>query len=196
MNRNAISFFASALLIAMAIGSTSFADVKLPAVLNSHMVLQRGLPVQIWGWADAGEEISVTLGESVAKTTTDKSGQWATTLPAMDADGKTYSMTVKGKNTILLEDILIGDVWIGSGQSNMEWQLKSTQGGQEAIANATHANIRLLHVPKTQAKTPASDVAAKWKKMHTRDHSRFLGRVVLLWSEAKPRNQRSDRVDQ
>ncbi len=150
-------------LCVASIAIDSFADVKLPAVLDSQMVLQRERPIHIWGWADAGEEVSVTLGDNVAKTTANDSGKWNIDLPAMSADGKTHSMTVQGKNTIRLDDILIGDVWIGSGQSNMEWPLKATDGAEKAIAAATHANIRLLHVPKTQAEAPASDVVAKWK---------------------------------
>lgn len=153
-----------ALFLLMALVATnSLADVRLPAVLNSQMVLQREMPVQVWGWADADEEVTVTLGKNSAKATADKKGNWKVELPAMIADGKTYSMTVKGKNTIVLEDILIGDVWVGSGQSNMEWQLKSTNGAKDAIAAATHPHIRLLHVPKIQSKLPATDVAAKWK---------------------------------
>ena len=152
--------FLSVVLIAR----PSIADVKLPAVLGSHMVLQREKPVRVWGWADAGEEVTVTLGANEATATADGNGIWNATLPAMKADGKTYSMSVKGKNTILLEDILIGDVWLGSGQSNMEWELKNTNGAEETIAAATRDHIRLFHVPKTQAETPASDVVAKWKR--------------------------------
>jgi sialate O-acetylesterase len=90
-------------------------------------------------------------------------GKWQVELSAMPADGKTHTLTVQGKNTITLEDILIGDVWVGSGQSNMEWQLKNTIGAKEAIAAANHPNIRLLHVPKVQTPEPAVDVDAKWK---------------------------------
>lgn len=150
-------------LFLVSAATNSLADVRLPAVLDSHMVLQREMPVQVWGWADADEEVTVTLGENSMKAAADEKGNWKVKLPAMKADGKTYSMTVKGKNTIVLEDILIGDVWVGSGQSNMEWQLKNTNASKEAIAAATHPQIRLLHVPKTQSKVPATDVVAKWK---------------------------------
>ncbi|MDA1049558.1 MAG: sialate O-acetylesterase [Planctomycetota bacterium] len=138
------------------------ADVKLPAVLDSHMVLQREMPLPVWGWADAGEKVTVTLGEQSAKATADEKGNWRVTLPAMKADGKAHTLTVQGKNEISLEDILIGDVWVGSGQSNMEWQLTNTNDAKEAIAAANHPNIRLLHVPKVQMPEPATDVEAKW----------------------------------
>jgi len=151
------------LLLAVSIGTVTRADVRLPAVLDSHMVLQRGMPVKIWGWADAGEQVAVMLDGNEARATADEGGNWSVELPEMKADGKTHSMTVKGNNTLVLEDILIGDVWIGSGQSNMEWPLTSTKGGKQAIAAASHANIRLLHVPKKKSSTPESDIDAKWK---------------------------------
>lgn len=151
----------------------TFADVKLPAVIDSHMVLQRDLPIQVWGWADPGEEVMVSLGQHKAKATANDGGKWQVQLPAIKAAGKTYTMTVKGKNTITLNDILIGDVWVGSGQSNMEFQLKNSTGGKQAIEEATHANIRLFHVPKVQAKTPAENVAAKWKTCTPKNVSNF-----------------------
>lgn len=140
------------------------ADVKLPSVLNSHMVLQRDVPIPVWGWADAGEKVTVSLGGASATAIADANGAWKVSLPAMKADGKAYAMTVAGKNTLTLEDILIGEVWVGSGQSNMEWQLRSTMGAADAIAEAKHPEIRLFHVKKVQKKTPADDVevTAHW----------------------------------
>lgn len=139
------------------------ADVKLPTVLDSHMVLQRDAPVMIWGWADAGEKVAVTLGDATAEATADDAGKWQVKLPAMKADGKAHAITVVGNNTIELEDILVGDVWIGSGQSNMEWQLLGTDGATEAIAAADHPNVRLFHVPKVSKPEPQGNVVADWK---------------------------------
>jgi sialate O-acetylesterase len=140
------------------------ADVKLPSVLNSHMVLQRDMPIPVWGWADAGEKVTVSIGDEKATATADAQGRWNVSLPAMKADGKTYSLTVSGNNTLTLEDILVGEVWVGSGQSNMEWQLRNTIGATEAIAAASHPNIRLFHVKKVQKPEPADDVevTAHW----------------------------------
>ena len=140
------------------------ADVKLPSVLNSHMVLQRDMPIPVWGWADAGENVTVSIGDASASATADADGKWKVSLPAMKADGNTHAMTVAGKNTVTLDDILIGEVWVGSGQSNMEWSLANTHGAAEAIAAAKHANIRLFHVKKVQKPEPADDVevTAQW----------------------------------
>lgn len=139
------------------------ADVKLPAVIDSHMVIQRGMPVQIWGWADVGESVTVTLGSDSANAKADKDGRWSVKLPAMDSVENSHSMKIAGKNTIELEDILVGEVWVGSGQSNMEWRLSSTATGKADIAAADHPKIRLLHVPRVQTAEPAKDVKAEWR---------------------------------
>lgn len=155
--------FGVLLLIAVIDIAPAFCDVKLPTVLDSHMVLQRGVPLPVWGWAEPGESVTVTLDEKTTSTTkADDDGKWRVDLPAMKADGKTHSLIVAGKNRLELTVILIGDVWLGSGQSNMEWQLKNTHGSKEAIAAAEHANIRLFHVPKDQKSEPAADVVADW----------------------------------
>ncbi|MCH7726967.1 MAG: hypothetical protein IH991_10865 [Planctomycetes bacterium] len=139
------------------------AEVKLPAVIDSHMVLQRNAPLPVWGWASAGEQVTVTLDKSSAETEADADGRWSVTLPPMKADGKAHSMKIIGNNTIELENILIGEVWVGSGQSNMEWRLSSTHGAKDAISAADYQNIRLFHVPKVQKPKPSDDVKAKWK---------------------------------
>lgn len=163
MNKTLAFAFGISLALLSSLNDRTAADVKLPAVLDSHMVLQREMPLPVWGWADVGEAVTVTIGGSSAKATADEKGNWRVTLPAMKADGKAHTLIVKGNNTISLEDILIGDVWVGSGQSNMEWQLANTHGAKEAIAAANHANVRLFHVPKVQKPEPAKDVVAKWK---------------------------------
>jgi sialate O-acetylesterase len=155
-----------ALLFALLFACTASvqAEVKLPTVLDSHMVLQRDVPLKVWGWADAGEAVTVKLGEAVTDTKADAKGKWIGTLPAQKADGKSRKIIIEGSsNRIELSDILIGEVWIGSGQSNMEWRLTSTNGAKEAIAAADHPQIRLFHVPKVQMKTPSEDVKATWK---------------------------------
>ena len=140
----------------------AFADVKLPAVLGSHMVVQRDQPLTVWGWADKDEEVTVKFGDQSKSAKAGEKGDWKVVLPAPAMNAKPQTLTVAGKNTVELTDILVGDVWLGSGQSNMEWPLTATQKSKEAIAAATHANIRLLQIPKIQAKEPAKDVNAKW----------------------------------
>lgn len=162
--RLAVIFAGILVTFALVDTPTLRADVKLPAVLNSHMVLQRDMPIPVWGWADAGEKVTVSIGDATAMATADADGKWQVSLPAMKADGKAHSLTVAGNNTVTLDDILIGEVWVGSGQSNMEWQLRNTIGAAEAIAAAKHPDIRLFHVKKVQKPAPANDVevTAHW----------------------------------
>jgi len=147
----------SLLLVASSVPQAR-ADVKLPKVIGSHMVLQRDRPLPIWGWADPGEEVTVKLDDATATAKADEQGNWKVVLPAVKADGKAHGMTVSGKNKIELDDILFGDVWIGSGQSNMEFHLGGSTGGKEAVAAANHPQVRLLHVEKVQAQQPAKDI--------------------------------------
>src|SRR5947209_9260152 len=147
MKRPLLSGLIALACLATGLAPASRADVKLPSVLGSHMVLQRDKMLPIWGWADPDEEVSVRLGDNTASTKADAKGSWKVTLAPMKTDGKAHTLTVSGKNKVELKDILIGEVWIGSGQSNMEMQLAGTHGAKEAIAAANHPEIRLFHVP-------------------------------------------------
>ena len=149
---------------AFALPSPSRADVKLPAVFGSHMVLQRDVPIPVWGWADPGEEVTVTLGDASAKATADAAGAWKVMLPALAVGHDPLTLQLAGKNTITLDDILVGEVWLGSGQSNMELGIAASGGNvRETLAAANHPQLRLFHVPKMKAKEPAKDVKAEWK---------------------------------
>ena len=134
------------------------ADVKLPKVIASHMVLQQKLPLPIWGTADAGEEVTVSLGDNKASTKAGADGKWSVKLKAMTAGGGPLELVVKGKNEIKLTDILIGEVWVASGQSNMEWSVQDSTNPQEEIAAAKYPNIRIFHVKKVPAVTPQDEV--------------------------------------
>jgi sialate O-acetylesterase len=138
------------------------ADVSLPKVLSSHMVLQRERPLPIWGWADPGEEVTVRLDDATATTKAGAKGDWKVVLPAMKADGKAHRMTISGKNKVALDDILIGEVWIGSGQSNMEMGISACDKANEQVRAANYPDIRLLLVPKKSVAVSAKDVQADW----------------------------------
>ena len=150
------------LLVAPSSVPQARADVKLPKVIGDHMVLQRDRPLPIWGWAAPGEEVSVKFDAATAATKADAQGNWKVVLPAMKADGTAHAMTISGRNKIELEDILIGDVWIGSGQSNMEMGISACDKAKEEIPAANYPKIRLLLVPKVQTGQPAKDVTADW----------------------------------
>ncbi len=142
------------------------ATVRLPALVGSHMVLQRDRPVPVWGWAAPGERVSVTFrGKTYAASAPDASGRWQATLPATPAGGP-YVLTVKGQNTLALTDVLVGDVWLASGQSNMQMPVQDRPGGYQPVQNATQEiaaatwpNIRFFTATQTVAYRPQAEVA-------------------------------------
>ncbi len=143
----------------LVVTATALADVRLPAVLTDHMVIQRGLPVHVWGRADLGEAVSVSFRGQSATTTPDDLGRWSVFLPAGDAGGP-FTLTVKGKNEIDYSDVLVGDVWVASGQSNMEFTTKQAVHAGEELARADHPQIRLFFVDRTVSAYPMSDLKA------------------------------------
>src|SRR5689334_6030619 len=109
--------------------------VKLPALISDHMVLQRGMPVRIWGSAAPGEAVRVEFQGQTATATAAANGKWAAWLKPLAAAGP-LDLTIAGTNTITLHDVLVGEVWVGSGQSNMEFQLSAAVNHDEEIARA------------------------------------------------------------
>src|SRR5262245_62427248 len=124
------------------------ANVVLPDVITSSMVLQREQTVPVWGKADPGESVTVRFGNQTKTATADKDGKWVVHLSAMRASATPASMTIEGKNKIELTDILVGEVWLVAGQSNMQRLLNETANGAEAMAAADHADIRLFNVSR------------------------------------------------
>ena len=148
-------------LLALATPSILHADVKLPKVISSHMVLQRDRSVPIWGWAEAGEEITVEIAGQHFVTKANDKGTWRVELAPMKAGGP-HTMTLRGKNRIVLRDILIGEVWVCSGQSNMEWRVRQSKDPRIERANAKFPKIRLFRVPRKATPVRQSDVSARW----------------------------------
>jgi sialate O-acetylesterase len=137
------------------------ADVKMPGLFTDNMVLQQGIRVPIWGWADDGEVVTVLFRHEKATATT-QHGKWMVRLPAQLAGGPD-TLTVTGKNKIELQNVMVGEVWICSGQSNMEWPLNRSFEAQKDIDGANNNMIRLFTVPKLKAKAPVHDVNATWQ---------------------------------
>jgi sialate O-acetylesterase len=153
----------AALLAAALAAPHARADVRPHALFTDGLVLQRGKPCPIWGTADPGEKVQVCLtgtgkGSTVlleAGMTAGKDGKWKTAFVlGPELAGGPYTLTIKGKNTITLKDVYVGEVWVCSGQSNMEWQLISTHNAEEVIKNAANPQIRLFTVPKNTADKP------------------------------------------
>ncbi len=132
-------------------------NIRLPKILGDNMVLQRNKNITIWGWADANEKVSVQFNKQSKSTKADKLGKWIVVLSPEVAGGP-FQLVIKGKNTITLSNILIGEVWVCSGQSNMEWPLRSSNNAEEEIKNASFPSIRHFEVTKSVSTKPEDDV--------------------------------------
>jgi sialate O-acetylesterase len=144
-------------------GVTLAAQPILPHIFSDHMVFQRDKPIAIWGLADPGEKISVSLGSNTRQSVASGDGRWKMILPAMPAGGP-YVLRVEGRKIIELKDVMIGEVWIASGQSNMTYALSGATGGAEEISNAANPQIRYFTVPKLVSLVPQNDTPlAAWE---------------------------------
>ena len=153
---------------------TAAADVTLPPVLGNGMVLQRDLPVPVWGWADAGEKVSVTFAGQTKTAKAGDDGKWMVKLDPLKANRKAASLTVTGNNKISLDNVLVGEVWICSGQSNMEWALRSSMNAKEEVAAADHPQIRLFNVPgHTTSPLPKEKGAGSWQVCNPKSATGF-----------------------
>ncbi len=142
-----IVHFAGLVLGLLSSCSLVFADVKVPNVFSDHMVLQRGQKNKVWGRADAGEAVTVSIGTQVHKATADGNGAWHVMLDTLEVGGP-YELKIQGKNEISLKDILVGEVWVCSGQSNMQWWVKASNDPDLEKLAANYPNIRMINFPQ------------------------------------------------
>ncbi|MBI3878756.1 MAG: sialate O-acetylesterase [Verrucomicrobia bacterium] len=149
------------LLAALLAAVSARADVRLPNLFTDHMVLQQGLKAPVWGWADDGEKVTVEFkGQKIS--TVAKGGRWQVALAKLKADAKPATLKVSGKNSVEVKDVVVGEVWVASGQSNMEFALKSSHNSTNDIAAAANPLLRLFHVPKLKANAPTNNIPTTW----------------------------------
>ncbi len=145
------------LLAAAYATATAHAEVTVPAIFSNSMVLQRDQKVPLWGWADEGEKVTVEFAGQKAVTTA-KDGKWSVTLNALRANSKGAKLTVQGKNRIELEDVLVGEVWFCSGQSNMAFTVNASKDAQTEIATANNGRIRHFKVANVTGEKSLAEV--------------------------------------
>ncbi|MDN5217086.1 sialate O-acetylesterase [Fulvivirgaceae bacterium BMA12] len=149
------------------------AAVKLPKIFQSQMVLQRNQPIAVWGWASPGEKVSVQLNGTSESVKTAANGKWKLHLPAMKAGGP-YIMEIKGKNKLTLSDVLIGDVWICGGQSNMQWRIDQTDFKEQDTAMINNTEIRLFTTYIEMDYMPQGDIKGTgWKSLSRESINEF-----------------------
>lgn len=153
-----------ALLLGLALVGPARADVSLPSILSPGMVLQRHKDVPVWGWAAPGERVTVEFAGQKRSVTADADGNWMVSLKPLKASSEGRTMTIRGKNTVSLSDVLVGEVWLCSGQSNMEWSVAQSDRPQEEIAAGNHPRIRHIKIPHRPSMQPEKDVPSDgWK---------------------------------
>ena len=139
----------------------SLADVRLPKIFGDQMVLQQGVQNSFWGTADAGEQVTVTIGETKGVANAGADGRWMVKIAAPPVGGP-YVVSIAGKNSITLKDVLCGEVWICSGQSNMQWPVQRANDGPNEINAANHPKLRLFQVDRRIADSPQTDCEGEW----------------------------------
>jgi sialate O-acetylesterase len=149
------------LLAAAALAAPARADVKLPKIISDHMVLQRGAAVPVWGWADPDEEVTVAVAGQTKTAKAGADGKWSVKLDKLEAAGP-HTLTVKGKNTLTVSDVLVGEVWLASGQSNMGMTVERARDFDREQAAATLPQLRMFNVGHKPAREPQSDCTGSW----------------------------------
>lgn len=153
------------LFVLIAFNSALFAKIILPSVFADNMVLQQNSTVALWGWSDPGETVKIVAGwneKDTIKVKADNSSKWTTSIKTIGAGGP-YSIRILGSSRVELKNVMLGEVWICSGQSNMEWSVNAKIiNGEEEAAKANHPNIRIFHVQKIGAQYPQENCNATW----------------------------------
>ena len=149
-------------LLALSVATWLHADVKLPNIFGSHMVLQQGQKNKVWGLAEPGESITVTIENQSHQAKAGADGKWQVALDSLAAGGP-FVLTVKGKNEVKFEDVLVGEVWICSGQSNMQWSVNAANDPDLEKASAKFPRLRLITVPNVGTQEPQWDFNGKWQ---------------------------------
>jgi len=157
----------------------------MPSLFSDHMVLQRDVPLRVWGWAAPGERVGVGLSTVATKnvamhtTAANESGEWSVTLPPALA-GVDYTLYVHGDNDLVFSDVAVGDVWVGSGQSNMEMAVASCNEAQTEIAGADNPKIRLFTVPRRSTESPMADAYGTWSRCTPESVPRFSAALYFF----------------
>ena len=163
--KNRFIGLALAVVFLLELAAVLSAEIKLPAIIGDHMVIQQDKPVAVWGWAGKNEQVTVRFNGQEKKALAGAEGKWRVVFDPLKAGGPPLEMTVRGAKSpeIVVRDILAGEVWLGSGQSNMEWPMSSLVSPTPEILRADLPNLRLFLVPKRTADRALDDVAAQWK---------------------------------
>jgi sialate O-acetylesterase len=172
----------TAIAASVCLSAAAWADVKLPAIISDHMVLQAEVAAPIWGWAEAGEEVAVTIDGKQATTRTGTNGKWKVSLPPLRAGGP-HKLVVQGKNRLQVEDVLVGEVWLGSGQSNMAMTVNRAQDFEAEVALAKWPQIRMFTVSSGASPQAQEDCMGSWSVCSPETVARFSATAYFFGRE-------------
>lgn len=182
---------------ALFFGSALYADVKPANIITDNMVLQKGMPVRIWGTADAGEKVSVKFMKSSGSTVAGKDGKWRVDLKAPKkyvSDGQ--ELVIQGKNKIVLKNVVVGEVWLGSGQSNMEYHIRHVKNTEQYIKENGVPNVRYFRVPANGSEEPIGmhdlPPESKWEKFDAENFKANREMSIILTFFGKRLNEELD----
>jgi sialate O-acetylesterase len=161
MSRHNVTWLAIVLVLTLVAVSTVEAAITPNALFSEHAVLQQSVKVPVWGTTDQADDVKISFaGQEASATPAD--GKWRVDLEPLSAGGPHVMTITQGPTTVEIKDVMVGEVWICGGQSNMQWPLTKSDGGSEVIAASANDNIRLLTVPRNGSDEPQSDVDAAW----------------------------------
>lgn len=149
------------------------ADVNPSAILSDHMVLQKAAKVPLWGKAVPGEEISVTLDKQTVKTKADDDGKWSLNLDLKQSEPGPFEMVIEGHNRLVIADVVVGEVWVASGQSNMEFPLSASIGGEKEVTESTNPMLRQFQVTQNASPDPIDECQGVWTSASPQTSSTF-----------------------
>ena len=175
--------------------TTLRANVTMPSIFGDHMILQQGVTIPVFGWADPGEQVQVALGKSQLRTTADAEGSWRVEFPAQASTADPTTLVVAGKNTLSFQDVIVGEVWLASGQSNMAfalgWEMGAPdwlkQRGEDKIMQTTNPRIRVFFVSGWPAVRPDRIGGGRWM-IYSPDSARDFSAVAYFFAEKLQQN--------
>ena len=144
-------------------GKSARAEVRLPGFFGDHMVFQQQSKIKVWGWADAGETVSVSIGDESVRVDANNQGEWQMELGARPASKTPLKLIVQASNKVEINDVLIGEVWLCSGQSNMEWPVMRSSNPEQEIAAGKYPLIRHVKFRHRKSLTPTRDIVGEWE---------------------------------
>jgi sialate O-acetylesterase len=171
----------------LACGLNCWADPTLPSLFSDHMVLQQGREIHVWGKADPAEKVAVSIAGQLATTSAESNGRWSVLLPALAAGGP-FTLLVHGKKEIAFKDVLIGEVWVASGQSNMAFALSGAEGAVVEVPKADYPHIRLFTVPKKIAISPQENTLPAVWHICTPDTAKNFSAVAYFFAREIHKN--------